>query len=185
MKPAVVMPPANTGRRDFLRTGFWGAITLSTISFSSAALTGCASAPPATGLRVLRESDLVVLRALMPVVLDGALPVDDTREKVLSESLRLLDGLLEASSRAGQQQVRQLFDLLTFAPTRRVVAGLEHDWSRASSAEVGAFLDSWRGSRVSLLRSGYLALTQMITMNWYMQPRSWAAINYVPPRVVG
>jgi hypothetical protein len=30
---------------------------------------------------------LVVLRALMPVVLDGAFPVDESREKVLNDSL--------------------------------------------------------------------------------------------------
>lgn len=184
MKQGEVLPSVNIGRRDFLRTGFFGAMALSTVSFS-ALLAGCASAPPATGLRILRESDLVLLRALMPVVLDGALPEDDSREKVVNESLQLLDGLLEASSRAGQQQLRQLFDLMTFAPTRRFVVGLERDWAEASPAEINAFLNGWRNSRVGMLRAGYLALTQMLTMNWYLQPRSWAAINYVPPRVVG
>lgn len=184
MKPAVMSPSVDGGRRDFLRTGFFGAMALSTVSFS-ALLTGCASAPPAAGMRVLRDSDLVLLRALMPVVLDGALPVDASREKTISESLQLLDALLEGSSRAGQQQLRQLFDLMTFAPTRRLVVGLERDWTEAAPAEINAFLDGWRRSRIGMLRAGYLALTQMLTMNWYLQPRAWAAINYVPPRVVG
>lgn len=184
MKPAVVPPSINVGRRDFLRTGLFGAMALSTVSFS-ALLSGCASAPPAPGLRVLREGDMVVLRALMPVVLDGALPADASRERAVNETLQVLDGLLEASSRAGQQQVRQLFDLMTFAPTRRLVAGLQRDWAEASAAEVNDFLNGWRNSRVGMLRAGYLALTQMLTMSWYLQPRSWAAINYVPPRVMG
>ncbi len=181
------MSPAqhiNSGRRDFLRAGLFGTMALSTVSLT-AMLTGCASAPPAAGMRVLRESDLVVLRALMPVVLDGAFPVDESREKVLTESLQLLDALLEGSSGAGQQQVRQLFDLMTFAPTRRLVAGLAQDWAHASPTEINDFLNAWRNSRIGLLRAGYLALTQMLTMNWYMQPRSWAAIHYVPPQVVG
>ena len=184
MKPVAVPLSVDTGRRDYLRTGFWGALTLSTVSFS-AALTGCASAPPADGLRVLRAGDLVVLRALMPVVLEGALPVDESRAVVVNESIQLLDSLLAASSRAGQQQVNQLIDLLTFPPTRYTVAGLDKDWAEASPADISAFLASWSHSRFGLLRAGYIALTQMIAMNWYMQPRAWGAINYIPPRVVG
>jgi len=121
----------------------------------------------------------------MPVVLNGAMPADATRENVISESLQLLDNLLEGSSRAGQQQLHQLLDLMTFPPTRRLVAGVQHDWAAASPDDVNSFLNKWRDSRFSLLRAGYLALTQMIAMNWYLQPRSWAAINYVPPRVIG
>lgn len=184
MQPTEMPSPLQAGRRDFLRVGVLGAMALSTVSFS-AMLTGCASAPPASGLRVLRESDLVLLRALMPVVLEGAFPTDDSREKVLNDSLQLLDSLLVGSSNAGQQQVRQLFDLMTFAPTRRLVVGLEQDWAQAAAADINVFLNSWRNSRIGMLRAGYLALTQMLTMNWYLQPRSWAAINYVPPRVVG
>jgi hypothetical protein len=59
MKSVVVPPSMSMGRRDFLRTGLFGAMALSTVSFS-ACLTGCASAPPAAGLRVLRDSDLVL-----------------------------------------------------------------------------------------------------------------------------
>lgn len=184
MQPTEMSSSLQAGRRDFLRVGVLGAMALSTVSVS-AMLTGCASAPPASGLRVLRESDLVLLRALMPVVLEGTFPTDDSREKVLNDSLQLLDSLLAGSSNAGQQQVRQLFDLMTFAPTRRLVVGLEQDWAQAVPADINAFLNSWRNSRIGMLRAGYLALTQMLTMNWYLQPRSWAAINYVPPRVVG
>lgn len=184
MKPVAELSPANLGRRDFLRMGVMGALALSTVSLT-AMLTGCASAPPASGMRILRDGDLVMLRSLMPVVLDGALPKDASREKAIEDSLSLLDGLLAASSRAGQQQVHQLFDLMTFAPTRRLVVGLSDDWSKSTPADMNAFLVSWRDSRFDMLRAAYIALTQMITMNWYMQPRSWAAINYVPPRVLG
>lgn len=184
MKPATALPPVDQGRRNFLRMGMTGTLVLSTVSFT-AMLSGCASAPPAAGLRVLRAPDLVILRALMPVVLAGALPSDESRERVLDESLNLLDGLLAASSRAGQQQVCQLFDLMAFAPTRRLVVGLDKDWDKASPDEIEAFLTAWSKSRFDMLRAAYIALTQMITMNWYLQPRSWSAINYVPPRVVG
>lgn len=184
MKSATALPPVDQGRRDFLRMGMTGTLVLSTVSLS-AMLAGCASAPPATGFRVLRAADIAVLRALMPVVLAGAMPTDDSRERVLDESVSLLDGLLAASSRAGQQQVHQLFDLMAFGPTRRLVVGLDKEWDKASPAEIDAFLTAWSRSRFDMLRAAYIALTQMITMNWYLQPRAWAAINYVPPRVVG
>lgn len=184
MKPVDMLPPADAGRRDFLRIGLMGALTLSAVSFS-AVLTGCASAPSARGMRVFRESDLPVLRAIMPVVMAGAMPTDDTLPGVLEESILSLDALLAASSRAGQKQVQQLFDLLTFPPTRYAVAGMDTDWASATPEAVNAFLEKWRHSRVALLRGGYIGLCQMMDMNWYLQPRSWAAINYIPPHVVG
>lgn len=182
MTPADGLPPADAGRRDFLRTGLLGTLALSTVSFS-AVLSGCASAPPARGLRVFRDSDLPVLRAVMPVVLAGAMPTDASLPKILEESIQSLDALLAASSHSGQKQVQQLFDLLTFPPTRYAVAGLDTGWANASPEAVNAFLDSWRQSRFGLLRGGYIALCQMMQMNWYLQPRSWAALNYMPPRV--
>jgi len=102
MKPATALPPVDQGRRDFLRLGMTGTLVLSTVSFT-AMLSGCASVPPAAGLRVLRAPDVVILRALMPVVLAGALPSDDSRERVLDESINLLDGLL-AAREAGRWQ---------------------------------------------------------------------------------
>ncbi|NES10003.1 hypothetical protein G3O07_10050 [Pseudomonas laurentiana] len=57
-------------RRNLLKLGL-GATAL----FATVGLSGCTPAPSAKGLYVLRDSDLPVLRALIPVVLEGTAAV--------------------------------------------------------------------------------------------------------------
>lgn len=179
--PAIGQPD-DVSRRQFLRVGFMGALALSAIS-ATALLTGCSSPPPAKGFRLFRESDLKVLRALLPVVLAGALPEGDSAKAAVEETIHTLDGFIFGTSRAGHKQIGQLFDLLSMPATRYTVVGLSDDWDKSSAKDISAFLGRWQTSRFHLLQAGYLGLTQMITMSWYLQPRSWAAINYVPPSV--
>lgn len=175
--------PQDESRRQFLRVGFLGALALSAVSATSL-LSGCSSPPAMTGFRLLRENDLKVLRALIPVVLAGALPADESEKAAIEETLHSLDSFLYATSRAGHKQIGQLFDLLSMPATRYAVVGLSDDWNKSSATDISAFLGRWQTSRFQMLRAGYLGLTQMINMSWYLQPRSWAAINYIPPRVV-
>lgn len=180
---ATVTDQPDASRRQFLKVGVFGAIALSTVS-ATALLSGCSTLPAARGFRLLRESDLKVLRALVPVVLAGALPDGEAGKTALEDTLHTLDNFLFGTSRAGHKQVGQLFDLLAMPATRYTVVGLSQDWDKSSPADINAFLDKWRQSRFQMLRAGYMGLTQMINMTWYLQPRSWAAIGYVPPRVM-
>jgi hypothetical protein len=170
-------------RRQFLRVGAMGALALSTVSLT-ALLSGCASSPRPQGFKVLRESDLAILRALAPVVLAGQLPAGEARPAALDDLLRTLDEFLAGSSAATQTQLGQLFDLLHMPVTRYAVAGLSSPWEEADRAALEKFLAHWRNSRFEMLRAGYGALTQMLNMMWYFLPQSWAAIGYVPPHVV-
>lgn len=174
--------PENASRRQFLRVGLMGALTLSTVS-TVAVLTGCSAPPPARSFRFLRDSDLKVLRALLPVLLAGALPAGASAAAAVEETLHTMDHLVFGSSRAGQKQLSQLFDLLSMPATRYTVVGLSQDWDKASASDINAFLVNWSQSRFQMLRAGYLGLGQLANMSWYLQPRSWAAIGYVPPRV--
>jgi hypothetical protein len=170
-------------RRQFLRVGFFGALTLSLVS-TTAILAGCSSPPAVRGFRLLRETDIKVLRALLPVVLAGALPTDKTAASAVEETLHTLDSFLFTTSPGVHQQMAQLFDLLSMPATRYTIVGLGQDWNAAAATDINAFLLRWSNSRVQMLRAAHLGLTQMITTSWYLQPRSWAAIAYVAPRVV-
>lgn len=170
-------------RRQFLRVGTLGALALSTIS-ATALLTGCASVPAATGFTVLRSNDLAILRALVPVVLAGQVPAGAAQAAAVDETLHTLDAFLAGTSAAGQKQLGQLLDLMHMPATRYALVGLSTSWEEADAAAIGKFLAHWRNSRFETLRAGYCALTQMLNMMWYLQPRSWAAIGYEPPRVV-
>lgn len=160
-----------------------GSMALATVS-TTALLTGCASAPLASGFKVLRDTDVVILRALTNVVLEGELPAGADRAAAIDETVKTLDGFLTGTSVAGQKQLLQLFDLMHMPATRYTVVGLSSPWDEASAADIAQFLAHWRNSRFETLRAGYTGLTQALNMMWYMQPRSWAALGYEPPHVL-
>jgi len=171
---------ADPGRRQFLKLGVWSGLALATAS-TTALLSGCSSAPVASTFLFLRESDVTLFRALLPVTLAGALPAGDGAAKALDDTLHSLDELLYYSSAAGHKQLGQLFDLLGFAPTRYLTTGLGHGWAAASPADVDAALQHLKNSSVAMLRGIYNALLQMSAMSWYLQPQSWVAIGYEHP----
>ena len=81
-------------------------------------------------------------------------------------------------------ELRQLFGLLEFAPTRAIAAGIWSSWSDASRRDVARFLTRWRFSGVALFRSGYQALHQLVMAAWYGNARSWNAIGYPGPPAI-
>ncbi|MEO6697881.1 MAG: twin-arginine translocation signal domain-containing protein [Paraperlucidibaca sp.] len=171
-------------RRDFLRTGAMGGFLLATGS-ATALLTGCAKSTPASDRLFLREQDIAVLSALIPVVLANALPTGEARAAATSRALGAIDGFVGNTSPAVMDQLYQLFDLLSLPPARVAAAGLWSDWPNASEQDLQAFLTRWQHSSVGLFRAGYTGLVKIITASWYLLPESWPAIGYIAPvRVV-
>jgi hypothetical protein len=122
-----------------------------------------------------------ILASIIPVILDGALPVGASAAGARDETL---DGAAQAIAGlppAVREELHQLFALLAFAPTRCIVAGVWSPWPDASRESVAAFLGRWRDSRFALLRSAYAALHQIVLGAWYGNPRAWAAIGYPGP----
>lgn len=167
-------------RRTFLKTGSLGGMLLATGS-GAALLTGCASPKPATGYAFLREQDIRVVRALIPVILAGALPTGADEASAVERTLRSLDTFIGRTSPGTMAPLYQLFDLLSLPPARVALCRLWPDWPEAERADLEAFLLRWRGSSVGLLRAGYAGLVKIITSAWYLLPESWAATGYEAP----
>lgn len=151
---------------------------------AAAFLSGCqhAGQPPAAGFRFLREADVALLRALMPVVLDGALSAEaHTRARVMDATLRTLDGMLYRVGPSAQRELVELFDLLQFGPARWLATGMRPDWPQASAADIERLLQRWHDSSISLFTAGYRALTRLISSAYFMQPESFAASGYPGP----
>lgn len=157
-------------RRAFLKTGLAGGVLLH--------LAACVR-PAASGGRS------AVVGALVPALLAGVLPTDpDLRDRAIAGTVTGVDKAISGLSLAAQEELDQLFDLLTFPPTRILVAGVHPPWPRASVEETAGFLESWRRSRFDLLRSGYAGLHDLILGSWYAQDVAWSAIGYPgPPKV--
>lgn len=161
-------------RRTLLKAGLASPVILSTLGATS----GCASKPPSpmrkARLKVLREKDAVILTALFPVILAGNFPRQEPDKSARAELLiQHMDGFLARSSHFNHAALHELFDLLSFAPTRIAAAGMWRDWSVASEDELNDFLINWRDSRFNLLRMGYCQITQLTATVYYTLPESW------------
>lgn len=162
-------------RRQFLQTGVAGAGLLWLLRYAPSA------ARAATSSQGLDPATRAALAAIAPVMLAGALPEGDGRSAAIQS---VVDGVAQAVSGLPpqlQDELDQLFTLLTFAPTRWLVAGVARPWPQAAAADISGFLASWRTSWFSLLQSGYHALHELIMAAWYARPESWPALRYPGP----
>ena len=169
----------NRSRRAFLATGVLGVAVLAAGGW----LRGLSPRP--AGGRALDGDAMAIVGALVPAFLAGALPaVGAERTAAITETVTAVDTAVAGLPPAAQSELRQLFALMDFAPTRVLVAGLWSDWTRADTSDVQRTLARWQESRVALLRSAYDGLHQLILAAWYGSPRAWTAIGYAgPPRL--
>ena len=141
------------------------------------------SAPPRTAASdaALDSDARAILAAIIPVILEGALPVGSDAAAARDETLAGAREAIAGLPPSVRRELDQLFALLAFAPTRCIVAGVWSPWPDASRESVAAFLGHWRDSRFALLRSAYEAMHQIVLGAWYGNPRSWGAIGYPGP----
>jgi hypothetical protein len=169
-------------RRGLLKVGLFGSAFLATAGVT-ATLSGCSASVPVSGLSTLRSSDLPFLRALIPVVLEGAVKAEHLAAAIDS-TIKGIDYSLTRFSPEMHKLTVQLLDVLALGVTRGPLTGIWGSWENASTEDVRAFLLRWQGSSISLLKMGYSSLLQLVMLAWYGQPESWAHCGYPgPPKV--
>jgi hypothetical protein len=140
---------------------------------------------PGAPLASLDPDTHAVMAAIVPALLDGALPsAPSARAAAVEETLGAVALAISDLPPAGQHELSQLFALLAFAPARIALARVNSPWAEAPPAEIAGFLDRWRDSGWQLQRSAYDALHQLVFAAWYGNPRSWPAIGYGGPPVL-
>jgi len=163
-------------RRQFLKVGIASGLVLAGAGWLAL------RREPAGGYQWLDRRSAAIVAALVPAVLEGALPADGpARSEAVRETTAAFDRAVSGLSPAVQEEIGQLFSLLGLAAGRFIVAGVRSSWAEATGEEVTAFLARWRASRFALLRAGYQALTQLIVASWYGNPASWSGIAYPGP----
>lgn len=169
-------------RRTLLKAGVAGGAALLLVRWLQAP-TAPPQAPPSEP--AIDAPARAILTSIIPVLLDGALPVGAELPAARAETLAAVEQAIAGLPPAIRAELGELFSLLDFAPTRCLVAGVWSPWSEASTESIAAFLDRWRDSRFALLRSAYGALHQLVLAAWYAQPRAWSATGYAgPPTLV-
>jgi len=167
-----------TNRRDFLKLSMVGAAALSTMS-TGAALSGCTSSGPASGMKQLRAEDLELLRALAPAVMKGKISPGDAA--AIDQTIQSFDTLLDDLSTPVVVGVRQAFDVLSFAPTRGLMTGQWSAWSNASLEDAESALARLRDSGIGLLNAIYAAVIRLIISAWYLIPKNAVTTGYPGP----
>jgi hypothetical protein len=181
MHPSLTETPA-LSRRGLLQLSLGATAFLATAGLG-ASLSGCSSNVAATGFATLRSADLLFLRALIPVMLDGAVATGQMPAAV-DATLQSLDASLDHLSPEMLKLTRQLFDVLGMAVTRGPLTGIWGSWENASAQDLRDFLARWQNSSLSLLRMGHSSLQQMVMMAWYTRAESWAHCGYPGPPAV-
>jgi hypothetical protein len=175
--PARNLP--NRTRRTLLKAGIAGGVVL--VSVRWLVTSNSPRESPAARGSTLDSSAQAIVAAIVPVLLEGALPDAAAGIEARAEVVAGVDRAVAGLPPGSRKELEQLFALLSFAPTRCLIAGIWSPWPYVSRDSVGAFLDSWRDSRFALLRSGYGALHQLILAAWYGSTRAWPAIGYGGP----
>ncbi|MHC8329523.1 twin-arginine translocation pathway signal protein [Pseudomonas sp. LB1P83] len=181
MSPSLSDTPA-LSRRGLLKFSLGATAFLATAGLG-ASLSGCSSSIPASGFAILRSGDLLFLRALVPVMLEGAVAVEKMPSAV-DGTLKTLDNDLNHLSPEMLKLTQQLFDVLGMAVTRGPLTGIWGSWENASADEIRHFLDRWENSSLSLLRMGHSSLLQLVMMAWYSRAQSWVHCGYPGPPTV-
>lgn len=127
----------------------------------------------------LTMDERLLLWAIIPAYLFPALKPDDNDSKFII--LRNIDGAISGLPQSIQEELRQLFSLLSFQLSKALVAGIWTRWNQASVDSLQFFLSSWQESYLTLLRTGYLGLHQIIVGSYYGEPMSWQSIGYPGP----
>ena len=128
--------------------------------------------------RALDERDREILAAILPVMLYGSLPKNDD---ALRSAIEGFDIAIAGLTPSVQSEIAQLFTILRVPPLRMIATGIMRPWHVASQEEIARFLNGWRYSKITSLRSAYDALHQLSYAAWYGNPQSWPSTGYPGP----
>ncbi|MFO1391008.1 MAG: hypothetical protein U1E94_02125 [Agitococcus sp.] len=170
---------SSLSRRAFLLSGTVGTIALTTATTS--ALTACSSAPPSPskGFQFLREGDLKLFSALIPVVLHGMIQTETPNYQALQINiLKNVDGACSNLAYKAQTEIYKLLDLLDGRITRWLTTGVLDTWQQASPEDVNHFLQRWQSSSISPFNAGYRVLSKLVAVSYFSLPEAQAQSGY-------
>lgn len=170
-------------RRSLLRLGVIGTVALTSTSMV-ATLSGCSSRQEAAaqGFAFLRDADVSLFRALIPIVLGDVVKTGDSHYQGLqTHVLKNIDGALANLGKPAQGELLKLFDLLHLRATRWLTTGVWANWNDASADDLRSFLKRWQGSSVGPFNAGYRVLTKLVVVSYYSLHESWRFSGYPGP----
>ena len=143
-------------RRAFIKLAVAGGATLAAARALYGPFENQSMAPQDPGWRYATLSDdgREILAAVLPVLLEGALPQGAAQAEAVRNLVRAIDANYADMPPAVRGELAQLYQLLAFPATRRSLAGVTDPWHRADAAQVRAFIERWRTGSHALFAKG-------------------------------
>jgi hypothetical protein len=125
----------------------------------------------------------LVLSAVLPALLYGALPEDATLAAMeLERTKAAVNDFLPFLPLRQQQELHQLFNLLANRISRLGLTGHVSQLAELTVQQRLTLLDSWRDSYLAVLQQAYHGLRELLYGAYYGQPEHWQALAYTAPR---
>lgn len=125
----------------------------------------------------------LVLSALLPALLYGALPEDATLAMAdLERTKAAINDFLPFLPLRQQQELHQLFNLLANRISQLGLTGHLTQLPKLTTLQRLALLDSWRDSYLGVLQQAYHGLRELLYGAYYGQPEHWQVLAYSAPR---
>jgi len=158
-------------RRQFIMLGLAAGATLAT---------GVTLYPLATADETeRRDAAALVLDAILPALLLGALPTEpELQRKTLLQTRNAALEFLPFLPKRSQEELSQLFLLLSQQLSRLALTGHLLTLAELQITQRLALLENWRTSYLGLLQQAFCGLRALLMGAYYGQPAQWQALNY-------
>lgn len=175
------LPPRGQkqSRRGFLKKGLFGGALLALGGGGFLATRPSVELPlPTEGLLVLSASEYAVINALSA----RFIPVRSGFPTV--EEIRVAfncDRILTQVDDTAVREVKQLLMLFENALANFLFGRRTKPFTALSVPEQETVLAEWKNSKVTIRRTGFLALRSMIVAAYYGSSKTWEAVGYPGP----
>ncbi|MBZ9613006.1 hypothetical protein [Rheinheimera maricola] len=125
----------------------------------------------------------LVLSALLPALLYGALPEEATLAAAELDRTKIaISDFLPFLPLRQQQELNQLFNLLANRVTQLGLTGHVNTLADLSINQRLQLLNQWHDSYLALLQQAYHGLRELLYGAYYGQSEHWQALAYSAPR---
>lgn len=172
-------PPGNKStRRVVLKKGLVGGLLLALGGGGWLFARRSAATRVPSGLKVLsaREYSVVVALVLQFVPRRQGFPRPDELDTASA-----VDTILSMQDESARVEVQRLLLLFENALPNFLLAGRTRPFTQLPVELQERVLLEWRDSRITLRRSGYLALRTLVNAAYYANPAVWPALKYPGP----
>ena len=124
----------------------------------------------------------LLFQALIPVLLDGALPDEqELRQQHIERTVESIHATMDVLPEHTQQQLHQLLELLETKFGLLLLTSNMTAVLKRNPLELTQLLNYWREHYLSMMNEAYLGLRELIVSSYYALPEHWEILNYKKP----